>query len=415
MDALMAGAVAAAVVGAPATAAPGVLPALAYCEPLPDFVCPDDKAERGFHCLRRMHTRSISTEEVVAAVASGQVRWLLRDKRWAFHHEGTTVITDERRAMPITCFSEKRADEDGVEPRFVGPHCAAVPPSGAGPAGLALVGRPFLVTEQQFAGSFTLRGTFRIVSVTDIIAITVRTSGVSGGDWGDATDGVSVELINYRSFGEKRCVSIVQRGKHGRILGREDFPSDFVIAENTRVRFELVHTPTRIACTFTAVGAGGADGAAVTIAADTEAWAPARKSHVALYNREKGRMTVVEHMELRLQDQPATDQLASAASETSPLLSLSRPAGATRWGNETYTLTVTPALCPTTKEMSCWHRQREKDALEKALVPAEAADAIRHALDRQTTQLGKGSAGAGGGKLSWRARGGSGGAGRRNA
>ena len=163
MDALMADAVAAATVGAPATAAPGAMPALAYCEPLPDFVCPDDKTERGFHCLRRMKMRSINVEEVVAAVASGQVRWLLREKRWAFHHEGTTVITDERRARPITCFREKRADEDGVEPRFVGPYCVAVPPSGAGPAGLALVGRPFLVTEQQFAGSFTLRGTFRIV------------------------------------------------------------------------------------------------------------------------------------------------------------------------------------------------------------------------------------------------------------
>ena len=392
------------------------MPALAYCEPLPDFVRPDPETEKGFHCLRRMQMRSIGTEEVVAAVANGHGRWLPREKHWAFHHKGTTVITDGRRATPITCFRDQRADGDSegamMEPRFVGPCCAAVPPSAtAAPAGLALVGRPFLVTKQQFAGSFTLRGLFRIVSVSDIVAITVRTSGISGGDWGDAIDGVSVELTNYRSFGDKRSVSIVQRGERGRTLRRVDFPSGFVIAESTRVRFELVHTPTSIACTFTAVGAGG-DGAAVTIAADTEVWAPARKSHVALYNREKGRMSVVEHMELRLQDQPATDQLASAASEISPLLSLSRPAGATRWGNDTYTLAINPALCPTTQEMSCWHRQSEDAAAAKALVPARAAGAIRRELARQAKQLGKGNAGAGGGKLSWRARGGSGSAGR---
>jgi hypothetical protein len=389
---------------------------LAYCEPLPDFVRPDPETEKGFHCLRRMQMRSIGAEEVVAAVANGHGRWLPREKRWAFHHEGTTVITDGRRAKPITCFRETREDsEDGaaMEPRFVGPCCAAVPPSAAAaPAGLALVGRPFLVTKQQFAGSFTLRGLFRVVSVTDIVAITVRTSGISGGDWGDATDGVSVELTNYRRFGDKRSVSIVQRGEHGRTLRRVDFPSGFIIAENTRVRFELAHTPTRIACTFTAVGSSGADGAAVTIAVDTEAWAPANKSHVALYNREKGRMTVLEHMELRLLDQPATDQLVSAANETSPLLSLPRPAGATCWGNDTYTLAVDPALCPTTQEMSGWHRQSEVAAAAKALVPARAAGAIRRELARQATQLGNGSAGASGDQLSWRARGGSGGVGR---
>jgi len=251
------------------------------------------------HADQRMVQRKIVLEQLGNAVRFGRCTFQeyhkgKKKRTWVFRYKGIVYITDYSKSKPITVWFDAKDDSYVSEDRYMGPCLVKGVPRGIG-----LIGRPFLVTKQDFKGEFTLTGVWRFVSVSDSLNLVVRSSGVAGRPWGDATDGVNFHVFGYVGFNKgKDGIKVVDRST-GDELGGVDLP--FKLAEDTRIKIVLHHSDGSIDLNVYLLSENGDEtmNTEIKIKMESSAYPINGKSRVVIYNREKGRLSFLEHLSIR--------------------------------------------------------------------------------------------------------------------
>ena len=178
-----------------------------------DSVGVDVNVMKGTHADQRMAQRDIVLEQLNNAVQFGRCSYQeyhkgKLTKSWVFRYKGIVYITDYSKKRPITVWFDAKDDSYVSEDRYMGPCLVKGVPRGIG-----FIGRPFLVTKQDFKGNFTVTGVWRFVSVSDSLNLVIRSSGEVGQPYGDATDGVNFHVCAYVGVDQskKNHIKVIDR------------------------------------------------------------------------------------------------------------------------------------------------------------------------------------------------------------